>query len=371
MKKYKRLISGAIAAVMAMGGAGAFGAFADNTDGAALFSESTNVELPPITEDEVIASGSCGDDLTWRLRESGTLTISGTGAMNDYLSTMANPIEAPWFGYKDKINTVIIGQGVTYIGKYAFENCTAIEKVTVNDSVTSIGEGCFCDCSALKEVPVMNGVALISRNAFKRCNSLTSVTIPDSVDTLDTNAFAECKALKSVKIGSVATVGAGAFAGCTALSSVEISSGVNKFYNSAFYNCPSLKSVTIPAEVTSIGIFAFGYVSKNDGSAAGMLLEGFTIYGFRNSIADSYAAGNHITFKALDEMGSGDIDGSGTTDLEDLVIMQKIAAGWKTDSCDMEAADVDGDGDTDVDDLILLQKAVAGWNVQLGVKSSQ
>ena len=368
MKKYKRLISGAIAAVMAMGGAGAFGAFADNTDGAALFSESTNVELPPITEDEVIASGSCGDDLTWRLRESGTLTISGTGAMNDYLSTMANPIEAPWFGYKDKINTVIIGQGVTYIGKYAFENCTAIEKVTVNDSVTSIGEGCFCDCSALKEVPVMNGVALISRNAFKRCNSLTSVTIPDSVDTLDTNAFAECKALKSVKIGSVATVGAGAFTGCTALSYVDISTGVNEFRNSVFTNCPSLKWVTIPAEVREIGIYAFGYV---DGTAERTILEGFTIYGFRGSRAESYAEYRGIAFKALDDMGSGDIDGSGTTDLEDLVIMQKIAAGWKTDSGDMEAADVDGDGDTDIDDLILLQKAVAGWNVQLGVKSSQ
>ncbi|MCR5123417.1 MAG: leucine-rich repeat domain-containing protein, partial [Ruminococcus sp.] len=163
MKKYGKIISGAIAAVMAFGGAGAFNAVADNTDGAELVSESRNIELPPIPVDNEIASGTCGNDLKWILRESGTLTVSGTGEMADYFSTMSNPAQAPWLGYKDKIKTVIIGLGVTYIGESAFENCTAIESVTVNDTVKALGEGCFSGCSSLKELPEMNGVALISR----------------------------------------------------------------------------------------------------------------------------------------------------------------------------------------------------------------
>jgi hypothetical protein len=62
-------------------------------------------------------SGTCGDNLTWTLDEStGILTIEGSGAMEDYSSNS----NAPWYRDRESISTIVIGDGVTNIGQYAF-----------------------------------------------------------------------------------------------------------------------------------------------------------------------------------------------------------------------------------------------------------
>ena len=80
-------------------------------------------------------SGKCGDNLWWTLGDDGTLTISGTGNMIDY----TDDNYAPWFRWSPEITSVIINEGVTSIGNYAFSNCSGLTSVTIPDSVTSIG----------------------------------------------------------------------------------------------------------------------------------------------------------------------------------------------------------------------------------------
>ncbi len=88
-------------------------------------------------------SGTCGYNLTWTLNEStGTLTIEGSGAMKDYSSSSY----APWYTYRQMILSVVIGDGVTNIGNYAFYVCSGLTSITIPNSVTSIGVGAFYYC---------------------------------------------------------------------------------------------------------------------------------------------------------------------------------------------------------------------------------
>ena len=131
-------------------------------------------------------SGTCGPNLRWHLTDNGVLTISGKGEMNDY---SANYFEnrAPWRGYD--IKRIIIGDGVTTIGVYAFAGCSSLTSVTIPNSVTTIGEEAFEGCRALTSVTIPNSVTKIGDHAFDYCSALISVTIPNSVTTIGEDAF--------------------------------------------------------------------------------------------------------------------------------------------------------------------------------------
>ena len=88
--------------------------------------------------------GECGSNLKWTFVEATqTLTISGTGEMFNYHYSYGG---APWDSFRSSINTLIIEDGVTSIGKYAFYNCTSLTSVTIPNSVTSIAESAFEGC---------------------------------------------------------------------------------------------------------------------------------------------------------------------------------------------------------------------------------
>ena len=96
------------------------------------------------------ASGTCGTNLTWEYTTAdNTLTITGTGDMLDYTITTV-----PWRSYNSSIDNVIIGDGITSIGGYAFYKCTKLTGVTIPDAVTSIGNHAFEDCSGLTSVTI-------------------------------------------------------------------------------------------------------------------------------------------------------------------------------------------------------------------------
>ena len=98
---------------------------------------------------ETVDSGTCGSNLTWELDGRGILTITGTGDMHDYHYYYSN---APWYTHREQITSVILEEGVTTIGKYAFYNCDSLVSVTIPDSVTSIGWSAFRGCSSLTDV---------------------------------------------------------------------------------------------------------------------------------------------------------------------------------------------------------------------------
>lgn len=94
-----------------------------------------------------VASGTCGDNLTWVLTDDGVLTISGTGAMADYTYKTT-----PWYQLRDQVKTVIIGNGVTYIGNSAFSQCSNLTTITIGKNVASIGSAFSNSSNIIKNI---------------------------------------------------------------------------------------------------------------------------------------------------------------------------------------------------------------------------
>ncbi|MDR1562556.1 MAG: leucine-rich repeat protein [Dysgonamonadaceae bacterium] len=208
-------------------------------------------------------SGTTGP-LTWDL-SNGTLTVSGEGAMPNYVYVNSGYIhyDAPWYSYNFSITTVLVETGVTSIGDGAFYYCDGLTSVTIGNSVTSIGDWGFYGCSGLTSVTIPNSVTSIGEYAFSRCSKLTSITIPNSVTSIGDEAFRYCLGLTSVTIGnSVTSIGNLAFSSCHYLTSVTIPESVTSIGDGAFYYCSKLTSVTIGNSVTSIGDEAFRDCSK-------------------------------------------------------------------------------------------------------------
>lgn len=177
-----------------------------------------------------IASGTCGDNLTWTLTTDGTLTIVGTGAMNDF-----SYYTSPWYDHCEAITSVVIEPGVTSIGTFAFYNCSELMNAEIPDSVLSIGNYAFSVCTSLSNIYIPEGVTSIGAQAFVSCSGLESISLPDSITFIDALAFGAC----------------------TSLSSIQIPNGMTRLSYTLFDGCTALVSVTIPASITVIGEAAF------------------------------------------------------------------------------------------------------------------
>ena len=140
-------------------------------------------------------NGSCGANLTWNLVD-GILTISGTGPMSNYSGESA--YYSPWYDQRKSITSLIIKNGVTSIGNWAFDGCCGITSVTIPNSVTSIGSFAFSDCTGLTSVEIPNSVTSIRNDAFYGCSSMTTVIIGDGVTSIGGETFRNCTGLTSV-----------------------------------------------------------------------------------------------------------------------------------------------------------------------------
>ena len=134
-----------------------------------------------------IASGSCGENLSWTLSSNGILTITGTGSMTTY-SGEAN---IPWYSNRTMITKVVIGEGVTKLTTNAFCGCSNLTEVEFaeNSSLQMIGGSAFKNCSSLESIDLPEGMTTISGNAFKNCRSLKNVYLPDTTSYIDNLAF--------------------------------------------------------------------------------------------------------------------------------------------------------------------------------------
>ena len=149
---------------------------------------------PTPPSETIVASGTCGDNLTWKLDDEGTLTISGKGAMTEWV----NSDSAPWKTYSNTINKVVIQPGVTSIGGHAFSKCKNLTSITIPEGVTSIGSDAFSGCSSLTSITIPKGVTSIEWGTFRGCSSLKSITIPERVTSIGEYAFYACDGLIDV-----------------------------------------------------------------------------------------------------------------------------------------------------------------------------
>ena len=201
----------------------------------------------------VAQSGSIGN-LEWKLKKN-TLIISGKGA----IPNCNNKIPA-WYECRKKIETVIIDNGVTSIGNWAFYSCSNITSVTIPGSVRNIGNWAFYGCENLSSIEIPNSVISIGDDAFGYCSGLTFITIPNSVTNIGDDAFEHCVNLHTITLPeSITKIGAGTFSHCTSIQTITIPNSIKQIGNYAFTNCNRLKSVFIPESVETIGSSAFNY----------------------------------------------------------------------------------------------------------------
>lgn len=207
-------------------------------------------------------TGSCGEKLTWTYYQSTkTLTIDGTGNMSDYDESPVNGgYVAPWIRQinTQNIQNVVISDGVTSIGDFAFYLCDKINNITISDSVTSIGDNAFLWCDSLPEVKIPNSVTHIGERAFSNCTALTSITIPGSVTDIGDYAFYDCSNITAITLSEgVKNIGESAFGSCSSITKITIPDSVTSIGDRAFNGCSALKNITLSDGITNIGYQAF------------------------------------------------------------------------------------------------------------------
>ena len=159
------------------------------------------------SEAAIIASGKCGDGISWSLDENGVLWLSGEGKMDDYESADVSP----WAKKRGRIVEVNFENGITTVGGYAFRNCSRLQKVTLPSSLQSIKQSAFNHCAELTSIEIPEGTETIDEFAFTGCEALADVTIPESMKTIKRYAFRGCNKLRKVKTNSDCILGTHAF----------------------------------------------------------------------------------------------------------------------------------------------------------------
>lgn len=221
--------------------------------------------------------------VTWSY-EDGTLTISGTGAMDKYYSEYS----VPWLKYSDDIKRVIISNGVESVAPYSFSGCHSLSSVEIPNSVTDIGDYAFFGCYSLRTISLPSSLVYIRWGAFCDCSGLISVFIPKSVAAVYPQAFAGCNSMSEMKVENgneayfssnnciirkrddvlvsgchnsiipegVKKIGPYSFAYLKNITSINIPEGVEIIDECAFEEC-DLTSINIPNTLKSIGSYAF------------------------------------------------------------------------------------------------------------------
>ena len=253
-----------------------------------------------------MASGTCGaqgDNLTWTLTTDGVLTISGKGDIQGELK------DIPWLDHREAIKSVVLQNGVTGIGNYAFVHCRSMESIAIPMSVTSIEDWTFDICPGLISIEVaadnpcfssQDGVLFNKDKTellrYPMNKPDVAYNIPDGVKHIGKTAFWGSHGLVYITISKDVKdmpVGLGLFNNCRGLASIEVVSD-NPWYSSqdgvlfskdktkllsypknklggvyiipdevkhigtfAFYRCSGLTSLVIPEGVTSIGDSVF------------------------------------------------------------------------------------------------------------------
>lgn len=270
-------------------------------------------------EETIVASGTCGDDLTWKLGDKGTLTISGTGEMYNY--SMA---DAPWKEQKDLISALVVENGATSIGSSTFDGYTSLKSIKLASTVKSIGNNAFSN-TGITSLDLPEGMESIGIGAFYNCEKMTELKLPESLTTLNNGAFAFCKGLTAVTLPNKITfIGALVFEECTGLTSITIPENVTEIRNQAFYYCTALTMVELPKALQTVGDNAFYETKLQDVYYAGTEEDwGKIAIGLKNEpltnanlhcmgavVVISGTCGGALTWK-LDSKGTLTISGTG------------------------------------------------------------
>lgn len=220
-----------------------------------------------------IEYGTCGTDAYWMLDIDNTLTIYGSGSMDDYGydEELETYTDQPWYDNTKDIRALIIENGITYIGSNSFERIESIKgELIIPDSVSAIGDSAFSNCTGFTgDLEIPDSVYSIGDNAFYNCAGITgTMMIPGSLQKLCANAFMRigCSSISAdtlyykSKDGILYNSDYTEIVFClfSKTGTLTIPDTVTGIGNYAFAGCNKLTgNLVIPNNVTSIGDFAF------------------------------------------------------------------------------------------------------------------
>lgn len=239
--------------------------------------------------------GECGENVYWRVDTTARkLIISGTGAMKDYKACSGiNVNGSPWKKHKEYLDTIVVEDGVTRIGNYAFDLCRYTKGIIIGNTVTSIGDCAFLNCENITEINIPHNVTELQDRVFEDCNKLKSVTIPNSVVSIGIQLFTSCYELESIVVedgnpvydsrdncngiiltesnklivgtsittipNTVTEIGSLIFCYEGAIESMVIPNSVKKICTYAFYDCGRLSHLILSNSLDTIKERAFWY----------------------------------------------------------------------------------------------------------------
>lgn len=228
------------------------------------------------------------------------------------------------FSRMNNLKSITIPDSITRIGQYAFENCTLLSNLSLPDTITKIEYGAFHNCTSLDKIVLPNNLISLGDDVFENCNieitfplsleripelgrnAIRKALIPEGVKIIGEDAFWACSNLKEITLPlTITSIESGAFAGTsitsfnypqnitsislsalknTKLKEFSVPEKITEINDEAFCNCTDLVKISIPESVKYIGTDVF----KN--------CRNLTIYGYKDSAAESYAKANNIKF---------------------------------------------------------------------------
>lgn len=185
--------------------------------------------------------------INYNISEDGTLRISGTEAVPEcFVEVMRHRDNA----VRDKIRKVIIDEGISKIGNWAFEGCYNLSEVQLPSGMKSIGNSAFEGCVLLSQININAELEKIGNYAFEGCERLEELPLSNSekLIKIGKRAFEECRALRKIEIpNSMKIIDDGAFTGCKSLVEINIPKGTCSIPE-WYYDCDSLESINVSDE---------------------------------------------------------------------------------------------------------------------------
>jgi len=132
-----------------------------------------------------IAEGTIGGTVTWAIESDGTLRISGTGAIPNYERNKGN--DGPWYPYKKNVKAIVVEDGITSIGNYAFYNLTKATTIDIAHSVEFIGQS-FIRQTGITEITIDWDVRL-QYYVFGRADNLKTIIFTEDAKDFAGNLF--------------------------------------------------------------------------------------------------------------------------------------------------------------------------------------
>ena len=120
----------------------------------------------------IFSNSSSGGGLNWSISCDNVLTISGTGAMANYMGSS----EVPWHAYAEQIHQAVINEGITSLSSSStFEGCTNLTSVSIPEGITSLGDYTFSDCSSLTAIDLPSTMTSLGSYCFNNCVRIDTI----------------------------------------------------------------------------------------------------------------------------------------------------------------------------------------------------